>query len=158
MVYINRHNESLLDYKELHRLLSYDEETGIFRWRTQLSSKGIIGSVAGYSAEYITITIYGKKYTASRLAWLYVYGEWPELLIDHIDRNKHNNAIDNLQEITNQKNVCNSDRVDKAKGYCFDNGKYQSSISVNGKRIRLGRFDTEEASIAYVNAKEKYRK
>jgi hypothetical protein len=157
MVEINRYNESLLDYKELHRLLSYDEETGIFRWKVQLSPSGLVGNVAGYKDTYIIISIRGKKYTAGRLAWLYVYGEWPELLIDHIDRNKHNNAIDNLREATNTQNLCNADRVINAKGYYFDNGRYKSKIKVNGRDITIGRFNTEEeAHTAYIQAKKQW--
>ena len=33
---------------------------------------------------------------AHRLAWLFVYGEMPSGKIKHIDKNKANNAIDNL--------------------------------------------------------------
>jgi len=78
--------------------------------------------------------------------------------IDHIDGNKSNNNLDNLRIVSHQKNCFN---FTKAKGYFFDkkNNKFQSSITLNGKSIFLGRFDTEEeAREAYLQAKEIYHK
>ena len=70
------------------------------------------------------------------------------LVIDHIDNNKLNNALDNLQIITNRQNT--SKRITKYSskyvGVSFDkkNEKWMSSIRINGKSKHLGRFNTEE--------------
>ena len=37
-------------------------------------------------------------------------------LVDHIDRNKENNHIDNLRWVTCSENTLNADRIDKKKG------------------------------------------
>jgi hypothetical protein len=49
-----------------------------------------------------------ERYLASRLAWLFVYGEWPSELIDHVDRNYSNDAIANLRQATSLQNHWNS--------------------------------------------------
>jgi hypothetical protein len=76
-----------------------------------------------------------------------------ELDIDHIDRNKLNNNIDNLRVGPHQKNTWNTD----AKGCSFHkkSGKWKAYIVVSGKQIHLGYYDTEEEAHAkYLQAKE----
>lgn len=77
------------------------------------------------------------------------------IFIDHINHNKLDNRLENLRLVTHQQNQWN--RV-KAKGYCLTKtNKYESYISINKKRIYLGKYDTEEeAHNAYLEAKEKY--
>ena len=78
------------------------------------------------------------------------------LLVDHIDNNKLNNNLSNLQVISNREN-CSKDKnggTSKYIGVCFDshNKKYMSSCRYKGKSVNLGRFKTEiEASEAYNN-------
>ena len=75
--------------------------------------------------------------------------------IDHIDRDRLNNNIENLRVVTNQQNHFNTN----AKGFSFHKaiGKYEARIMVDGKRKHLGLFETEyEARNAYLDAKAKY--
>ena len=75
--------------------------------------------------------------------------------IDHIDRDRLNNNIENLRVVTQQQNLWNRN----AKGYCFHkpSGKYVAQIMVDGKQKSLGYFETEDdARNAYLNAKAKY--
>jgi len=69
-----------------------------------------VGSKAGgkTSAGYTVIKIKGRIYMGHRLIWLYHNGYWPENDIDHIDRDKSNNRIENLREVTEQCNARNS--------------------------------------------------
>jgi hypothetical protein len=94
----------------LRQLLSYDPDTGLFRWRVQLGFRGKVGAVAGttHSKGYRQIRIDGRIYRAHRLAWLYIHGEWPSGGLDHIDGNPANNAIANLRPATQQQNVWSS--------------------------------------------------
>lgn len=98
----------LISRERLKELFSYDPETGVFlhlvgnrRIKRGASAVGITSR--GYARVYIL----GRSYCAHRLAWLYVYGRWPLEELDHIDRNKLNNRIDNLREVTHYENILN---------------------------------------------------
>jgi frataxin-like iron-binding protein CyaY len=74
--------------------------------------------------------------------------------IDHIDRNKLNNKIDNLRAVTPSKSVLNRGVWGKSKykGAYFSEkrGDWRCQIRVNKKCISLGCFKTElEAAVAY---------
>jgi hypothetical protein len=98
----------------LRSRLHYDPETGIFIWKPrgpgdkQWNGK-LAGEVAGFMASggYRRISIDGKLYKAARLAWLYVYGEWPKNHIDHINRVRDDDRLVNLRDVTHTEN-CNN--------------------------------------------------
>jgi len=78
-----------------------------------------------------------------------------ENFIDHVDKDKSNNSIENLRIVTNQQNTFNT----KAKGYTWhkQRKKWMSRIKINGKNKHLGLFESEEeAREAYLKAKEIY--
>ena len=50
----------------------------------------------------------GSTYLAHRLAWFYHYAKWPEGLVDHKDRDKSNNRIVNLREVSASLNRLNA--------------------------------------------------
>lgn len=82
-----------------------------------------------------------------------------KLVVDHINNNKLDNRLENLQVITNREN---SRRVQGSytsnyKGVSWDKSKnkWVAQIQINGKRCFLGRFDNElEASQVYQNKME----
>lgn len=84
---------------ELHEILDYDPETGIFRWKHNLTSHIRKGAIAGSSSgfQYCRIFINKKRYLAHYLAWLYVYGAFPSGTLSHRDGDDKNNAIMNLE-------------------------------------------------------------
>jgi hypothetical protein len=88
-------------------------------------------------------------------AWYFTYGKMPENQIDHINGVKDDNRISNLRDVTNQQNQFNR----KVKG-CYwreDVKKWRAMIGIDGKRISLGSFNTEEeAHQAYLDAKKIY--
>lgn len=73
--------------------------------------------------------------------------------IDHIDDNKSNNRVDNLQIVTHRYNTTKSKNgVSKYTGVCWDKyyGKWKAAIQINGKIKNLGKFDCElKAHLAY---------
>jgi hypothetical protein len=70
--------------------------------------------------------------------------------VNHIDANRLNNKISNLEWVNNRENSChrvkNSYFTSKYVGvsYFKRDNKWRSSIQVNGKSIRFGMFNTEE--------------
>jgi hypothetical protein len=141
----------------LKEVLYYDESTGIFVWKIH-RGRVTTGTVAGaYRLGYIGIRVDGILYPAHRLAWLYVYGEWPEDEIDHIDLQRKNNRIINLRKATHQQNMRNtplrSHSTTRLKGVRFDRNAYVAYITVNGKWNYLGRFgNPEDAHACYIAA------
>ena len=144
----------VITQEELKKYFTYDEKTGKFYHKTNYG-KGRIGQEAGTINKkgYLIIGFGNQSYRAHKLAWLYVYGYLPELQIDHIDRNKLNNAISNLREVTNTENHHNmgvqSNNKSGCSGVIFNkqNKKWRSYIKCDKKQIELGSFDTYENAI-----------
>lgn len=149
----------MITVDRLREFLSYDPHTGIFIWVKSPGRKSITqGRVAGTidSHGYIRIRLDGKDYRAHRLAWLYVFGRFPENEIDHINLLKADNRISNLREATHSENIRNrakpSSNTSGYKGVFFikSMNKFRAVCGANGKRHRLGYFTTAvEASEAY---------
>ena len=75
------------------------------------------------------------------------------IVVDHINNDKSDNRVDNLQLITQRENS-SKDRAGTSKytGVSWDTGakKWRAQIMINGKKKFLGYFETEkEAAKAY---------
>lgn len=91
--------------------LHYDKDTGNFFWkksRGNMKSGSLAGSLDGHG--YICIQIGRRPHRAHNLAWMFHYGKWPEQCIDHINRNRSDNRICNLRDISFKDNIKNSPR------------------------------------------------
>lgn len=93
----------MLTRDELMAALDYDPDTGLF-------TRG--GKLAGRlnSGGYRQIMVRGRRYVASRLAWLWMTGGWPENQVDHRDGDRDNNRWHNLRAATNAQNQQNRAR------------------------------------------------
>jgi len=158
----------MLTQERLKFRLNYDPLTGLFSWKTKghpcskIKIDGILGCVNVHG--YIQVKLDNKHYLVHRLAWLYVYGKFPDGQIDHIDHNKTNNRIKNLRDVShslNQQNILfapKNKKHSKLLGACFhkQTGKFRARIRTNGIQKHLGAFDTaQEAHQAYLDAKRK---
>jgi hypothetical protein len=148
---------------ELKKWLWYDQETGVFLWKISPVAKIKPWQCAGKITRtgYVRIGLQKKTYAAHRLAWLYVYGFYPENYIDHIDGNPKNNQIKNLRTATNKQNQENQKQNAKNttgyRGVTFNKkaNKYQVQIGHNGKLIYCGLFDTVDEAADFAKAKRK---
>ncbi|MGC2784209.1 MAG: HNH endonuclease signature motif containing protein, partial [Roseiarcus sp.] len=122
---------------ELHRLLDYDPETGLFRYRAVRAQCIYVGDIVGYihnNNGYVYIIIDNAQYLAHILAWIYVHGYRPDE-IDHDNTIKNDNRLINLRECTTSQNSYNkAARVDNTSGYkgvyyYKPNNKWQAAIS-----------------------------
>ncbi len=94
-------------------------------------------------------------YNHRLMAKYYLQHNNKDLVIDHINRNKGDNRVENLRLVTLAQNGWNTNSRGAYK--CGVGTKWFSSILVNGKKIYLGTFNTEEeAHSAYLKAKEIY--
>lgn len=60
---------------------------------------------------YIILKIKGKQFKYHRIVWLVCNGEFPDGEIDHIDRNKNNNRIENLRDVSRKVNLENIPKI-----------------------------------------------
>src|SRR5262249_8878082 len=153
----------LVNATRLRELVDYDPHTGIFI-RKITCRGGSAGSIAGkrHCEGYLQLSIDGRCYFLHRLAWLYVYGEFPSDQIDHINGDRADNRIINLRPATHTENMRNRCRHRNGssgfKGVYRERGKWCARITIRaGRRLYLGRFDTpEEAHAAYFAAAQKH--
>jgi hypothetical protein len=153
-------NESCLNAATLRRLLHYDLDTGIFRWRVDRcvgrahAVRTKAGSVAGcYQYGYVLIPINRRNYRAHRLAWLWMTGQWPAEHIDHKNRDRGDNRWVNLRlggDGVNERNhsLPRNNRSGFVGVSRTPYGTFQASIRVNRHNHHLGTFKTIDAAIA----------
>lgn len=152
-------------FEDVSASIKYFPDTGEFyrlRWGRWIKT--------GYGQPdgYVIVYFKGRNYSAARVAWLLMTGEWPDGEVDHIDINKSNNVWSNLRLATPSQNCANKptykQNTSGKKGvHEFINrgvgGRWRARIGVNGKRISLGLFNSpEEAHEAYIAASRKYHK
>lgn len=145
---------------EVLERLSYDAETGVFRWKIRVQCHGggrRPGDAAGTNKDgYVVILLFGRQYRAHHLAWLVMTGEWPPIDrdIDHENRVRSDNRWGNLRLATRAQNNLNSGkRHDNSSGFkgvhrLRKTGSYYARIQHAGKIIHLGVFKTKELAAA----------
>lgn len=57
---------------------------------------------------YLIIKVKGEQFKAHRIAWLLCYGDFPKCELDHINRNRVDNRIENLRESSRAEQAKNS--------------------------------------------------
>lgn len=111
----------------------------------------------GYKAGRIN----GKKYYLHRCVWAWHNGYWPPEDIDHINRDRADNRIENLRAVTRSQNLHNK-RMSKrnrsgVRGVCWDNArqKWMAQIQIMRRNKTIGHFDDiKDAEAAYLKAAE----
>jgi hypothetical protein len=144
----------------------FDYKDGNLYWKNDNKSKKIKGVIAGYinNNGYRAIRYDGKLYLAHRLVYLWHKGYLPAE-IDHIDRNKQNNAIENLRECTKSQNHFNrsfsSTNTSGYKNVTWNKAtkKWQVGLSILGKYNYFGTYyDVEVANFVAETMRNKYHK
>tara|TARA_R110000782_G_scaffold171288_1_gene263001 strand:- start:77 stop:637 length:561 start_codon:yes stop_codon:yes gene_type:complete len=165
----------MITRSQLKEALKYSASTGIFTWNkkedkpntkhyksnsTKTFNSKFSGKEAGSISKttdgksYLKISINGCKYYAHRLAWLYIYGDMPKGMIDHISGDGLDNSILNIRDVNG---FCNMKNMKKSKantsgttGVYFDKrrGRWTAAITVNLKEVFLGSFCNINDAIA----------
>lgn len=154
----------MLTQEYLKSILDYDEFTGAFKWKISPKWNVNIGDIAGNNHNgYYRITINSKKYLTHQLAWLYVYGEFANSFLDHINGDRGDCRISNLRKANHTTNGYNRGKpinnTSGVKGVCWSklSNKWLVKIGVNGKRKYLGSFEyLELAELVADEARIKY--
>jgi hypothetical protein len=149
--------------------MTYYPLTG--KWKYNITRTGWItkGRIIGGrdSDGYNTLTFNYKLYRCARLAFFYMNGKWPNGVMDHKDRIKHNDKWENLRDTTGTINnlnrglACNN--VSGVSGVWLDKAseKFRACVKIldKGKKKTksLGSFETfEEAVLCRWKAEQKY--
>ena len=151
--------------KRVKDILDYDPETGIFTWRVARGGMKPGAKAGGRNpGGYTTVSIDSKSVYLHRLAWLLVYGAWPNI-IDHINGVRDDNRIANLRDVSGTENQQNRRSPPRSKksgaplGVTRNNRKWRATISMNNKNVALGTYKTQrEAHEAYLAAKRELHK
>lgn len=165
-----------LPVEVLRSLLRYDPETGFLFWlerpvsmfedrggryTAQWCAKKFNNKHAGERAltakgyqGYLAGGILGKVYSAHRVAWALHHGSWPEGDLDHINRIRDDNRIENLRLATKTLNGHNKVMPNKHSPYTgvtwyAPTGKWVAKITKDRKTYHIGSFEClEEAARA----------
>lgn len=169
----------MIDQKTLLSLVHYDPETGVMIWRSKKEISGMeeawnrahsgkqLTSISqdGYLETCIVLDGIQKDYRLHRLAWLYVYGEFPKGPLDHINRIKIDNRISNLRLTSialnghNVKSYSTNKSGVKGVSWCKLSRKWRAVLVFKKKYLHLGLFsDIEDAKDAYASASALYAK
>lgn len=149
----------MVTLEKLRELFAFDPDTGEIRRKVQ-RRRSAAGSIAGTrnAQGYIEIKIDGKTHQAHRLAWLMHYGVPAPEFLDHINRVRDDNRIENLRPATKAENGMNRTALANnkcgVKGCYFvpTAGKWRAQCRVHKKLFNLGYHATLEAARDAYNA------
>ena len=137
-----------MDYNNL-----FAYESGILTWIVKPCRNIEAFTIAGTLRDdgYIGVFIDGKYHFAHRIIWEMHNGSIPEgMVVDHIDRIRNNNLIENLRICTFQENHFNrgkqSNNKSGFKGVSWhkQKQKWVAQIKLDGKNKFLGFFTCPE--------------
>lgn len=111
----------------------------------------------GYMAVKLSKIGISKNFSVHQLVAIAFLNHEPcgyKLVVNHIDLNKLNNRVDNLEVITNRENANKKHISSKSEyvGVSFNKpmNKWRACIQINGRSKHLGYFEKEiDASSAY---------
>lgn len=144
----------------------FDYRDGVLYWkragkgRNTTNRAGYLDSFSGYA--YVRIN--KKLYRSHRLIWCMFHGYEPSE-IDHINRNRADNRIDNLREVSRTQNNYNhpirTDNTSGVKGVSWNKikNRWRVYINVEKQRLELGHFkDFDLACLVAEEARDKYHR
>jgi len=136
-----------LSQEYVRSLLDYEPDTGLFRWKINRPPRGKAGAIAGHDngAGYVIISIHGARRYAHRLAFLWMEGQFPDI-VDHINGCRWDNRWSNLRSVDHVTNMAN---IVGRSGIRHRYGRWYARYA----GFHLGSFATEaEAAAARLGA------
>lgn len=131
-------------------LLDYDPDSGVLTWRDTDRhgfNRCLVGTpalTARSTRGYLQGRLQGKNVRAHRVAWCHYYGAWPTGQIDHINRDKTDNRISNLRDVSASENMRNTHRAPDAGLIPRPNGRWQVQLRRGGEQHYGGTFSNKQ--------------
>lgn len=117
---------------------------GRLYWIKKPCRKILIGQEAGSkcAGEYLAFKLFGKRYLVHHYVWELHNGPIPDgALLDHINRDKLDNRIENLRLVTPSQNNANTDKGNNRNCYWNSRvGAYQVRVQYQGRFYHAGRY------------------
>lgn len=146
----------------------FDYRDGNLYWKINRKNNAIKkGDKAGSfctTTKYCHIRISNKKYRLHRVIWKMLKGYDP-IELDHVNRIKHDNRIENLREVTSSENSYNTktykNNTSGTKGVVLDKryNKWRVRINAEKKSLYFGMYaDFELACLVAEEARDKYQR
>ena len=149
---------------------SYDEHSGVLRWKARDGDSPVVkrfntlraGKIAGGKNKinsYVELHYKGSTVRAHRVIWGIVHGVIPGE-IDHINGDPSDNRLINLREVSHKVNGMNqktpSNNTSGAIGVYWhkQSSKWLAYIKVNYKKINLGSYSDKLDAISARNKAE----
>jgi hypothetical protein len=150
----------MLTQQALKELLTYEPDTGLFRYNYMTFYRTEPNKIAGFinALGYVIIAIDGVDYKAHRLAFLYMENKLSLDDVDHINRIRHDNKWKNLREVDRVLNAHNTGHyitnTSGVKGVCFDKKKKLYTAQINfSNKIYKKRFKLLADAVNWLYAK-----
>lgn len=135
--------------------------TGELFWLDTAKARQMRGKKAGSlnSANYILVRVNGRQIVASRIIWALAHGEWPPVMIDHINGDTTDDKLSNLRLATQQQNNMNHrKRPDNVSGitgvHPMGPNKWRAQIRIRNKPTYLGVYTVFEEAVMARRAAE----
>lgn len=115
------------------------------------NSRGRASTSSKYPSGYVCSNVRGRLVPYHHLVWFFHYGYWAKE-IDHINRVRDDNRIENLREVDRSLNNLNTktrkDNTSGHKGVYFveQANRWQACIVFRGRR-KTANFKSKEAAI-----------
>lgn len=136
-----------LTHEELTRILDYDPETGVFQRKVGGSGRKI-GDVAGTKNKHKNqIKINGKLYLSRRLAWFYVYKQWPERNLFAKGLGQFNDSIKNIGMLPKKPKTLTQEYLKECIDYNPDTGSWKWKITEGGGIYGDDAYNTGKTSL-----------
>ena len=132
----------------------FDYRDGHLFWRKGSRPGMADGTQAGtlVPGGYRKVRVNGKFLQENRVVWVWHHGEIPQgLVVDHINRNRSDNRIENLRLLTNRENTSNWQQRDLPTGIRPPEGRHKRFKAVatkDGKKCHIGYFLTVDEAVA----------